>query len=120
MLVCAWARTYGLRTTISNCSNNYGPYQHVEKFIPRQITNIIDKGRGRGRAPRSRRAQRPVISMKARPRTPSAGGPPHTQKPSDIHAKGPGFIPSRPSAEPYAHLSISRTTSANSAVTHGN
>ena len=26
--------------TISNCSNNYGPYQHVEKFIPRQITNI--------------------------------------------------------------------------------
>ena len=42
MLVRAWTRTYGLRTTISNCSNNYGPYQHVEKFIPRQITNIID------------------------------------------------------------------------------
>ena len=42
MLVRAWARTYGLRATISNCSNNYGPYQHVEKFIPRQITNIID------------------------------------------------------------------------------
>ena len=38
----AWIRTYGLRTTISNCSNNYGPYQHVEKFIPRQITNVID------------------------------------------------------------------------------
>ena len=37
-----WTRIYGLRTTISNCSNNYGPYQHVEKFIPRQITNIID------------------------------------------------------------------------------
>ena len=37
-----WMRTYGLHTTISNCSNNYGPYQHVEKFIPRQITNIID------------------------------------------------------------------------------
>ncbi len=36
------ARTYGLRTTISNCSNNYGPYQHVEKFIPRQITNILE------------------------------------------------------------------------------
>lgn len=30
MLVRAWTRTYGLRTTISNCSNNYGPYQHVE------------------------------------------------------------------------------------------
>ena len=41
MLVRAWTRTYGLRTTISNCSNNYGPFQHVEKFIPRQITNII-------------------------------------------------------------------------------
>lgn len=42
LLVRAWTRTYGLRATISNCSNNYGPYQHVEKFIPRQITNIID------------------------------------------------------------------------------
>ena len=42
MLVRAWARTYGLRATISNCSNNYGPYQHPEKFIPRQITNVID------------------------------------------------------------------------------
>lgn len=42
MLVRAWHRTYGIKATISNCSNNYGPYQHVEKFIPRQITNIID------------------------------------------------------------------------------
>ncbi|WP_242358272.1 dTDP-glucose 4,6-dehydratase [Bifidobacterium pseudolongum] len=42
LLVRAWFRTYGLRMTISNCSNNYGPYQHVEKFIPRQITNIIE------------------------------------------------------------------------------
>lgn len=41
MLVRAWYRTYGVRVTISNCSNNYGPYQHVEKFIPRQITNIL-------------------------------------------------------------------------------
>ncbi|HJG31750.1 MAG TPA: dTDP-glucose 4,6-dehydratase [Collinsella ihuae] len=41
LLVRAWTRTYGLKATISNCSNNYGPYQHVEKFIPRQITNII-------------------------------------------------------------------------------
>ncbi|NEG90197.1 dTDP-glucose 4,6-dehydratase [Bifidobacterium aerophilum] len=40
-LVRAWHRTYGVRATISNCSNNYGPYQHVEKFIPRQITNIL-------------------------------------------------------------------------------
>ena len=42
LLARAWTRTYGLRTTISNCSNNYGPYQHVEKFIPRQITNILE------------------------------------------------------------------------------
>lgn len=41
LLVRAWSRTYGLPVTISNCSNNYGPYQHVEKFIPRQITNIL-------------------------------------------------------------------------------
>lgn len=41
-LVRAWARSFGIEATISNCSNNYGPYQHVEKFIPRQITNIID------------------------------------------------------------------------------
>jgi dTDP-glucose 4,6-dehydratase len=42
MLVRAWVRTYGVRATISNCSNNYGPRQHIEKFIPRQITNILD------------------------------------------------------------------------------
>ena len=41
MLVRAWVRTYGVRATISNCSNNYGPRQHIEKFIPRQITNIV-------------------------------------------------------------------------------
>ncbi|HEX7353879.1 MAG TPA: dTDP-glucose 4,6-dehydratase [Mycobacteriales bacterium] len=42
LLVRAWVRTYGLPATISNCSNNYGPYQHVEKFIPRQVTNLLD------------------------------------------------------------------------------
>lgn len=41
LLVRAWVRSFGLQATISNCSNNYGPYQHVEKFIPRQITNVI-------------------------------------------------------------------------------
>ncbi|MDO5743024.1 MAG: dTDP-glucose 4,6-dehydratase [Micrococcaceae bacterium] len=41
LLVRAWVRSFGVRATISNCSNNYGPYQHVEKFIPRQITNIL-------------------------------------------------------------------------------
>ncbi len=41
LLVRAWVRSFGIHATISNCSNNYGPYQHVEKFIPRQITNIL-------------------------------------------------------------------------------
>ena len=42
LLVRAWVRSFGVEATISNCSNNYGPYQHIEKFIPRQITNLID------------------------------------------------------------------------------
>ena len=41
LLVKAWVRSFGIHATLSNCSNNYGPYQHVEKFIPRQITNIL-------------------------------------------------------------------------------
>lgn len=41
MLVRAWARSFGTQATISNCANNYGPYQHVEKFVPRQITNVL-------------------------------------------------------------------------------
>jgi dTDP-glucose 4,6-dehydratase len=45
LLVRAWVRSFGLTATISNCSNNYGPYQHVEKFIPRQVTNVLDGGR---------------------------------------------------------------------------
>lgn len=47
LLVRAWMRSFGVAGTISNCSNNYGPYQHVEKFIPRQITNLIDGVRPR-------------------------------------------------------------------------
>jgi len=41
LLVRAWVRSFGLQATLSNCSNNYGPYQHIEKFIPRQITNVL-------------------------------------------------------------------------------
>lgn len=41
MLVRAWVRSFGIHATISNCSNNYGPRQHVEKVIPRQITNLL-------------------------------------------------------------------------------
>jgi dTDP-glucose 4,6-dehydratase len=46
-LVRAWVRSFGVRATLSNCSNNYGPWQHVEKFIPRQITEVLQ-----GRRPR--------------------------------------------------------------------
>jgi dTDP-glucose 4,6-dehydratase len=41
-LVRAYARTYGLSTTLSNCSNNYGPYQFPEKLIPLMILNLIE------------------------------------------------------------------------------
>ena len=41
-LVRAYARTYGLSTTISNCSNNYGPYQFPEKLIPLMILNLVE------------------------------------------------------------------------------
>ncbi len=47
LLVRAWVRSFGIEATISNCSNNYGPRQHVEKFIPRQVTELLD-----GRRPR--------------------------------------------------------------------
>jgi dTDP-glucose 4,6-dehydratase len=42
MLVWAWVRSFGVAATLSNCANNFGPYQHVEKFIPRQVTNILE------------------------------------------------------------------------------
>lgn len=41
LLVRPRARAYGIRATISNCSDIYGPYQHVEKFIPKQVTNVL-------------------------------------------------------------------------------
>ena len=42
-LVRAWVRSFGLRATISNCSNNFGPYQHEEKLIPRMI-GLVNSG----------------------------------------------------------------------------
>lgn len=45
LLVRAWTRSFNIHATISNCSNNYGPYQHIEKFIPRQITEILEERR---------------------------------------------------------------------------
>ncbi|MFH1157230.1 MAG: dTDP-glucose 4,6-dehydratase [Pseudomonadota bacterium] len=41
-LVRAYSRTYGLRVTISNCSNNYGPFQFPEKLIPLMILNALE------------------------------------------------------------------------------
>jgi dTDP-glucose 4,6-dehydratase len=42
-LVRAWVRSFGLRATVSNCSNNFGPYQHEEKLIPRMV-GLIKSG----------------------------------------------------------------------------
>ncbi len=53
----AWVRSFGVEATISNCSNNYGPYQHVEKFIPRQITNVLDGGAAQAVRRRGERAR---------------------------------------------------------------
>src|SRR5690606_36296465 len=47
MLVRAWVRSFGVQATISYCSNNYGPYQHVDKFITRQITEILEERRSK-------------------------------------------------------------------------
>tara|TARA_B100000963_G_scaffold158417_1_gene137874 strand:+ start:1727 stop:2746 length:1020 start_codon:yes stop_codon:yes gene_type:complete len=41
-LVRAWSHTYGLPILISNCSNNYGPYQYPEKLIPLMIINALN------------------------------------------------------------------------------
>src|SRR3954470_23401609 len=41
-LVSAYAHTYGVSTTLSNCSNNYGPYQFPEKLIPLMILNAME------------------------------------------------------------------------------
>ena len=42
-LVRAWHRTYGLPVVITNCSNNYGPFQFPEKLIPLVILNALEK-----------------------------------------------------------------------------
>lgn len=42
-LVRAWHKTYGLPVTLSHCSNNYGPYQHSEKFIPTVVNACLNQ-----------------------------------------------------------------------------
>ncbi|MFI0450358.1 dTDP-glucose 4,6-dehydratase [Actinomadura sp. 6N118] len=42
LIVRAFHRTHGLRTSTTRCSNNYGPYQHPEKLIPLFVTNLLD------------------------------------------------------------------------------
>ena len=71
-LVRAWVRSFGVRATISNCSNNYGPWQHIEKFIPRH-----DHQPHRRRAAQGvrRRAQRPRLDPRRRPLLGRAGDP---------------------------------------------
>ena len=72
MLVRAWVRTYGIRATISNCSNNYGPYQHVEKFIPPPDHQHPH----RAQAPAlRRRAQRSRLDTRRRPLERGVGNP---------------------------------------------
>lgn len=44
LLALSYFKTYGLPVIVSRCSNNYGPYQYPEKFIPLSITNILDGG----------------------------------------------------------------------------
>lgn len=44
-LVRSWGRTYDLPVNISNCSNNYGPFQHIEKLIPKAINCLINHKR---------------------------------------------------------------------------
>ncbi len=63
----AWVRSFGVRATISNCSNNYGPWQHIEKFIPRQITNLLDGGVPRSTATASTCATGSTPTTTARP-----------------------------------------------------
>ena len=45
-LVRAWHRTYGLPIIITNCSNNYGPFQYKEKLIPLVIDRALDSPTG--------------------------------------------------------------------------
>lgn len=42
MLVRSYCNTYGIKATISNCSNNFGPHQHREKLIPKTILNLMN------------------------------------------------------------------------------
>ncbi|GAA2508817.1 dTDP-glucose 4,6-dehydratase [Winogradskya humida] len=41
LLALAYHRTHGLPVTVTRCANNYGPYQHPEKLIPRFVTNLL-------------------------------------------------------------------------------
>ena len=43
LLVRAWNKTYGIKAAITNCSNNYGPWQNPEKLIPKTIFNALNK-----------------------------------------------------------------------------
>lgn len=42
LIALAYVRTHGLNVSVTRCSNNYGPYQHPEKFIPLAVTNLLE------------------------------------------------------------------------------
>ena len=65
MLVRAYHHTYGLPTVITNCSNNYGPYQFPEKLIPVIIQSVLARKAG---ACLWRRNERARLALRARPR----------------------------------------------------
>ena len=44
-MIRSWVRSFGLRATISNCSNNYGPRQHWEKLIPNTVKTLTEGGK---------------------------------------------------------------------------
>ncbi|MEV6179083.1 dTDP-glucose 4,6-dehydratase [Streptomyces sp. NPDC052015] len=42
LIALAYVRTHGLHVSVTRCSNNYGPYQHPEKFIPLAVTHLLE------------------------------------------------------------------------------
>ena len=63
-LVRAWRHTYGLPVLVTNCSNNYGPYQFPEKLIPLMIINALQR---RAAAGLRRRRERPRLAVRRGP-----------------------------------------------------
>ena len=74
-----WHHTYGLPTLVTNCSNNYGPYQFPEKLIPLMILNAMA---GQAAAGLRRGGQRPRLAVRGRPRPGPPPGPREGRRPA--------------------------------------